>query len=210
MATTEGTEDIVIVDVDAGKVVKAIKTDQRGSHMLAVTADEGRAFVSNLGAGSVSVLDLKKGEKIKDIRAGRGPEGIAISPDGKELWIGNREDGSVSIFDTASLEQLGQLQVGNFPIRVAISPGGNWVVTSNFMGGDLTLIDRKRREIIKSIPFKGEGTRPVTILFHPDGQHLFTALTGANQIAEVDLENGREIRRFQAGERSDGLGFSIH
>lgn len=210
VATTEGSEDIIVVDVNAGAVVKAVKTHQRGSHMLAVTADESRAFVSNLGAGSVSVLDLQGGKKIKDLRAGRGPEGIAISPDGVELWVGNREDGTVSIFDTKSLNQIGHLKVGNFPIRVAISPDGEWVVTSNFIGGDLTVIDRQRREVVKSIPFKGDETRPVTILFHPDGKHLFAALTGVNQIAELDLEQGVEVRRFQAGERSDGLGFSIH
>lgn len=209
VATTEGSEDIVVVDVVEGRVTKSVKTRQRGSHMLAVTADESRAFVSNLGAGTVSVIDLNSGKKLKDIRSGRGPEGIFITPDGQELWVGNREENSVTVFNTTSLEQIAKISVGNFPIRVAISPDGKWVVTSNFMGGDLTLIDRETRSVVKSIPFKTAGSRPVTLLFHPDGSHIFAALTGANQIAEVDLKSGTEVRRFQAGERSDGLGFSL-
>jgi len=209
VATTEGSEDIVIVDVLEGRVTQSIKTKQRGSHMLAITADESRAFVSNLGAGTVSVLDLNSGQKLKDIRSGRGPEGIAITADGQELWVGNREENSVTVFDTNSLQQIAKISVGNFPIRVAISPDGKQVVTSNFLGGDLTVIDREKRDVVKSISFDTAESRPVTLLFHPNGTRIFAALTGANQIAEVDLESGTEIRRFQAGERSDGLGFSL-
>ncbi|MGD8326979.1 MAG: beta-propeller fold lactonase family protein [Sphingomonadales bacterium] len=209
VATTEGSEDIVIVDVDAAKVVQSIDTKQRGSHMLALTADESRAFVSNLGSGTVSVLDLNTGKKIKDLRSGVGPEGLAISPDGKELWVGNREENTVAIFDTQTLDLLAKTQVGDFPIRIAISPDGKRVVTSNFVSGDLTVLNRQTRQIEKTIKFSGTEPRPVTILFHPGGKHLFAALTGANQIAEVDLEAAVEVRRFQAGERSDGLGFSL-
>lgn len=210
VATTEGSEDIVIVDVGEAKVVQSIDTKQRGSHMLALTADESWAFVSNLGSGTVSVLDLESGKKIKDLRSGVGAEGLAISPDGKELWVGNREEDTVAIFDTQTLDLMAKIEVGNFPIRVAISPDGKRVVTSNFVGGDLTVLNRETRQIEKTIKFNGDETRPVTILFHPDGAHLFAALTGANQIAEVDLDEGVEKRRFQAGERSDGLGFSVH
>lgn len=208
IATAETTRDVVIVDVGKGEVVEAIKTNQRGSHMLAVTADESRAFVTNLGSRTVSVLDLEKGEKLKDLVSGEGPEGVAISTDGAELWVGNREEDSVTVFDTRTLEMLGKVKTGHFPIRVTISPDNRYAVTSNFMGGSLTVIDRSTRKVAKEIAL-GEGElRPVTLQFHPGGDKLFVALTGVNSIAEVDLESGQVLRRMQAGAQSDGLAFS--
>ena len=48
--TTEGTKHLVIVDPDAGRVVGAIETGQDVSHMVAVSADAKRAYVTNIGS----------------------------------------------------------------------------------------------------------------------------------------------------------------
>ncbi|MEO1170378.1 MAG: beta-propeller fold lactonase family protein [Pseudomonadota bacterium] len=205
IATTEGSDSLTIVDM-ANQSVSAIATDQEGSHMVAVSADLTRAYVANMGSGTVSVIDLAAGTKLRDIQAGDTPEGLALSPDGATLWVADRDNATLFAFDTGTFERIAEIAVGNFPIRVAMSPDGQTVVTSNYASGSLTLVDTNSQEVSRTILVSGSvGAAQVTILFAEDGRTLYVAETGRNRIAVVDLESGEVIRRYDAGEDSDGL-----
>ncbi len=71
IASTEGSDSIAIVSPPSGenqtRTIDQISTGQKGSHMLVVTPDKSRAFVSNMQSGTVSVLDLVAGSKIRDL-----------------------------------------------------------------------------------------------------------------------------------------------
>ena len=62
-----GTRKTAYCEVREGKVVRAIATGQEISHMVAVTPEGNRAFVANIGSGSVTVVDLQTGQKLTDI-----------------------------------------------------------------------------------------------------------------------------------------------
>ncbi|MGP1282304.1 MAG: YncE family protein [Parasphingopyxis sp.] len=205
VATTEGSDSLTIVDM-ADRSVTAIATGQEGSHMVAVSVDLARAYVSNMGSGTVSVIDLTAGAKLRDLPAGDTPEGIALSPDGATLWVADRDNALLFAFDTTSFERIAEIGVGNFPIRVAVSPDGATVVTSDYADGSLTLVDAESRAVSRTITVSGSvDAAQVTILFSADGRTVYVAETGRNQIAAVDFDSGEVIRRYDAGEDSDGL-----
>lgn len=208
IATTEGSSTLSLIDPRTGKV-DAIATGAKGSHMVTVTRDESRAFVSNLGSKNVTVIDLAKREKISDLSAGGEPEGLSLTPDGGELWVANRADDSVMVFDAKTLARLATVQVGDMPIRLEVSPDGRTAVTSNNLDGSLTLIDVKSRKVIRTIKVSGEREAgQVTILFATDGKRLYVAETGRAQIAEIELATGKRLRTLLAGKGADGLGYS--
>ncbi|WP_162559092.1 YncE family protein [Sphingorhabdus sp. EL138] len=211
VASTEGSDSITIVSPPSGesqtREVTQISTGQKGSHMLVVTPDKSRAFVSNMQSGTVSVLDLVEGSKIKDLPAGTEPEGIAITPDGKTVWVADRRGDLMRVFDADSLDEITTIKTGNFPIRVAISPDGKIAVTSNLGDGALGLFDVDTRLPKGTIKLGGSReSAQVTILFSPDGKRLYVAETGLNRIAEVDMIEGKLIRHFTVGKNGDGLG----
>ena len=211
IATTEGSDNITIVSPPTGETqqreVSTIATAQKGSHMLVVTPDKSRAFVSNMQSGTVSVLDLVKRTKIADLSAGTEPEGLAITPDGATIWVADRQSDRLHIFDTATLKELDEIKTGKFPIRVAISPDGATAITSNLGDGALGLYEVAARKPKGAIKISGTAeSQQVTILFSADGKNLFVAETGPDTIAEVDLSTGEVIRRFKAGADGDGLG----
>ncbi len=213
IASTEGSDSIVIVSPPSGesqtRAVSHISTGQKGSHMVVVTPDKSRAFVSNMQSGTVSVLDLMKNTKITDLPAGTEPEGIAITPDGKTVWVADRRGDSLRIFDTKTLEELVVLKTGKFPIRVAISPDGKTAVTSNYADGALGLFDVATRKPKGEIKISGTAQAgQVTILFSPDGTRLYAAETGLNRIAEIDMIEGKLIGRLAGGTNGDGLGIA--
>ena len=206
VVTTERSQSLAIVDPAAGKVAASIKTDQQGTHMVAVSPDGRTAYTANIGSGTVSVIDLANRRKLRDLAAGGKPEAIALADSGRTLWVGDLDGHRVQAFDTRNFARLAEVETGAVPIRVAVSPDGKWVVTSNVMSGTLTVIDSATRAkvrdvIVSGVPQAGQ----VTILFAADGKRLYAAETGRDQVAEVELATGRVLRRLPAGKNGDGL-----
>jgi len=101
---------------------------------------------------------------------------------------------------------IARVETGQVPIRVAASPDGRWIVTSNMGDGTLSVIDARTHEVSRTIRVSGErAAGQVTILFSADGRRLYAAETGRNQVAEVDFDSGRVLRRLVAGAQGDGL-----
>ena len=204
IASTEGNQSIV--EISADRDVTGIKTNEVGTHMVVVSPDGTDAYTANLGAGTISLIDLDGDALIKTVEAGEGTEGIDLTPDGQELWVSNRSANTVIVYDADSLDQLAELTVGAFPLRLAISPDGRHAVTSNLMDGSLSVIDVETRELVRTIEVSGTpDSAQVTILFSDDGSTLYVAETGTDTIAEVDFEAGEVVRRLPAGRQGDGL-----
>ena len=206
MATTERSRSLTIVDTANEDAVAAITTGQEGTHMVAVSPDGSRAYTANIPAGTVTVIDLAAGRKLRDLEIGGRPEGIALAPGGRELWVGDLEGARVQAFDTRSFKRLAEVKTGPVPIRVVASPDGRWIVTSNLGSGNLTIIDARTRAVAREIAVSGEqAAGQVTILFSRDGRRVYAAETGRNLVAEIDLASGRVLRRLPAGANGDGL-----
>lgn len=206
VVTTERSQSIAVVDPVAGQVTASIKTDQPGTHMVAVTGDGTTAYTANIQAGTVTVIDLARGKKLRDVAVGGRPEGIALSRDELVLWVGDLEGARVQAFDTDTFDRLAEVKTGGTPIRVAASPDGKWIVTSNLQAGGLTVIDAATRKHVRDVPISGSGeAAQVTILFSADGSLVYAAETGSNLVAEVELATGKVLRRLPAGKNGDGL-----
>ncbi|RHW16314.1 YncE family protein [Sphingomonas gilva] len=204
VATAEASQSIAVVAPDGQ--VTGIRTDQQGSHMVAITPDAGHAFVANIGSGTVSVIDLAAGRKLRDIATGGKPEGIAVTPDGKQLWVGDLDAPRVQAFDASSYERLAEVAIPPVAIRVLASPDGKWIATSNIAAGSVSLIDPATLKVSRTIPVSGEQEAgQVTLLFSPDNKRLYAAETGRDQVAEIDLASGKVLRRIPVGKNGDGL-----
>lgn len=205
IASTEGNQSIVEVAPDDS--ITGIKTFEDGTHMVVVSPDGQLAYTANLGAGTVSLIDLETDTLVKTSQAGAGTEGIDLTPDGRELWVSNREANTVTVYDAQTLETLASLDVGSFPLRLQISPDGQYAVTSNLRDASLSVIDVEQRKWVRTINVGKDGpvSMQVTILFSNDGQRIYVAETGTDTVAEVDFETGEVLRRLPAGRQGDGL-----
>ncbi|MFQ5864752.1 MAG: cytochrome D1 domain-containing protein [bacterium] len=224
LVTAEAQKALLEVDLENGKVVKAIDTGQEVSHMVALLPAGDQAFVANIRSGSVTVIDLQKAEAVAIIQTGAGAEGIDISPDGREVWVSNREDDSISIIDTGSLEVVDKLESKSFPIRVKFTPNGQYALVSNARSGDVAVFDVHQRKEVRRIAMpvrakQGEEDRlfsdrfgdspvPVGILIHPNGEQAYVANTNADIVAVIDLNSWQITNSLKAGREPDGLGFS--
>jgi YVTN family beta-propeller protein len=222
LVTAQVNKALLEVDVETGKIAAAVTTGQELSHMVAVTPDGRRAFVANVGSGSVTAIDLQEKKRLQDIRTGDGAEGIAVTPDGKQVWVANRAADTVSVIDAASLEVLGSLPSTGFPIRAEVTPDGRRVLVSNAKAGDLSVFTTADRKLERRIPLEiaappsdgkapadfGSSSVPVGIEIAPDGKRAYVAHSGADQISIVDLESWKRVGSLTAGKVPDGMGYS--
>lgn len=208
VAAAEKSKTLVIVNPRGGSV-RAIPTGQDGSHMVAVSSDRHRAYVANVGSGTISIIDLKRGRKLSDIQVGGNPEGPAVTRDGKELWVGDNSAPRLRVIDLGTGRTVATLPTDPVAIRVAISPDGRTAVTSNIGAGSLSLFEVTTRKPIRTITVSGAREAiQVTLLFSCDGKLLYVAETGRNTVAEVELASGLVLRRISAGKNGDGLGLA--
>ena len=125
VATLELSDRVALVDVVARKVIRTYPTGGREGHMVRLSPDGTRAYVTSRGAaGTLSVIALEGDQAPVVIPTGEGAEGLAVSPDGSEVWVVNRLAGTISIVDTRSLEVTATLDVPPDARRAEISVGG--------------------------------------------------------------------------------------
>lgn len=157
LVTAEMSKNLLEIDVEEGKVVRALPTNQDVSHMVAVVPGGARAFVANIQPGTVTALDLKTGKHLGNIKTGAGAEGIDVTPDGKQVWVTNRAADTVSVVDAKSLKVLATLKSPKFPIRVKITPDGKHALVSNAESGEISVFSVASRKLLRRISFKAEA-----------------------------------------------------
>lgn len=222
--TTEGSRHLLVVVPREGKIVKAVETGQEVSHMVAVTPGGERAFVANIGSGTVTAVDLVAGTKLADIPTGAGAEGIAISPGGGEVWVGNRAADTLSVIDPSTLEVKATVPCPGFPIRVAFTPDGGRVLVSAARTGEVVAFDRAaRKELARgkldfsTVPDAasrlfgdefGESPVPVGLQVAPDGERAYVAATQADVVAVVSPSTLEVVDLLRAGHEPDGMAWT--
>ena len=221
LVTAEGLKELLVVDPQAKKLVLRVATAREVSHMVVATPDGARAFVANIGSGSVTVVDLAAGKVLQDIPTGQGAEGIAITPDGREVWVCNRAADTISVVDAKTLAIVATMKAPSFPIRVKITPDGKRALVSCAQSGDVAVFDTAGRAEVKRIAIDreavpgaadrifstqfGKSPVPVGLLMATDGKRAWVASTNADVVSVIDLEKLAVVGRLTAGKEPDGL-----
>ncbi|WP_086930104.1 YncE family protein [Agarilytica rhodophyticola] len=221
IVTVEGMDGIVIVDVEKAKVEKFIKTDKAVSHMLAMDSKNERVYVSSIGGGAVTVIDLLNGKVIKQIEIGRGAEGIDLSTDDRWLWVSNRSDNKVLIINTKSLEIVKTFPAQEFPIRVSLDSNSKLAFVSNAYADSISIFDTQSYRLKKTIKLSSnfisrnekwgrhkESSIPIGIEIDGERPVAYVAQTNADQISVIDLKTLRVIDSFGTEKEPDGMAFS--
>lgn len=166
----------------AGKVLRLERTIEmpevqgRIDHMSLDTKGE-RLFVSALGNGSVEVLDVKAGTRIKSIGQMPQPQGVLYVPETNWLYVANDADGSVRIFDAGSYRMLKKLEYGDDADNLRYDPLYHRIFVG-YGSGALGEIDGK-----------GDKVGEIALDAHPESFQLETN----SPRTYVNLPNSRKI-----------------
>ena len=83
----------------------------------------GKAYVTNTGDGTVSVIDTTTNAVVgSPITVGTAPLGVAIPPDGTKAYVTNGGANNVSVIDTATGLVSTTITVSSNPFAISICP----------------------------------------------------------------------------------------
>lgn len=216
VVTTEGSERLLLVDLQRGEVLQRIAIGGGKPHMVELSPDATRAYVTHVDGGKLSVVDLQQYKKIAEVETGKGSEGIAISKDGREVLVSNREADEVVFVDTQSLKVTERIKTGQFPIRIVMTPDGKHALVTNARSAELSVIDVAQKKEIKRIALAqegatyrktmlGEAALPIGAIVAADGKRAFVAVSGGDHVAVIDTATWAIQERWKAGPEPDAL-----
>ncbi|MFT3863782.1 MAG: PKD domain-containing protein [Solirubrobacterales bacterium] len=174
---------------------------------VAPTALARQAFVANLGAHTVTPIDLATNQVGAPIQVGADPDSVAISPDGRTAYVSNEIDGTVSVIETATDRVIGApIAAGSNPAEVALTPNGATLYVTDELSNRVTVIDTATREPIGSIKV---GSFPNGIAVAPDGLSALVSNAGADTVSVIDtLANTVAPAPIAVGDEPLGIAFT--
>jgi YVTN family beta-propeller protein len=205
--SSESSRNVVIVNVVAGAVRRAIPTQHDGSHMVAAVADGSRLYTGDMGSNTVSELNARTGEYVRAFDVPAQPEAVNVTPDGAEVWVGSNATGRVSVVDprtgavTTAAEELG------WPYRILFTPDQRLVLLPDLRKEELRFLDRASRRELGRLTFPGGGPQGITIT--PDGRYVFQSLSRQGRVAIIDVATRAVVGHLPAGETPDGVVYSV-
>jgi YVTN family beta-propeller protein len=214
VATMEQSDQIALVDVVDRKVLGTYPTGGREGHMVRLSPDGARAFVTSRGAeGTLSIIPLATDAPPVVIPTGAGAEGLAVTPDGREVWVVNRIAKSISIIDTGSLKVIQTIDVPPDARRAEISVSGRVLVphggTDAAPAQYLSVYDVKSRALVNRLAMhegrKGSGGFGIHIV----GERAFVSDRLDRALFTIDLDDLKSPRVLATGhDDPDGLAVS--
>ena len=189
----------VISTVD-NKVVNTITVGTQPESII-FNADGTRAYVTNYGSKSVSVIDTTLAQQPKVIatisNVGTNPRGIAYvqTANGPRVYVANSGAGTVSVINASTNKLIDTkpsttltvdpISVGSAPQQIAVSPDGTRIYVTNQNSNSVSVINTATNAIDGAAI--AVGSKPAGVALSADGSTLYVA-NGDDSVSVVDTK----------------------
>ena len=148
----------------------------------------------------IAVVDLIKGEKIRDITGGPETEGIEFSKDGKNIVITNEADNTVTVHNIETGELVKTIKThehGDRPRGIKVSPDGNTYIATLEYGNNFMVLD-KDFNFVRTVP---TGDTPYGISYDAAGKHIYVASNKSQLLEMYAADNYVKLKEAPTGKR---------
>jgi DNA-binding beta-propeller fold protein YncE/cytochrome c peroxidase len=173
--------------------------------LMDISADGKLLACSNRDSGTVTIVDLDKHEKLREISVGRHPEGVTFLGDSHRLAIAVYDDDTVVFLDGDSGKKTGSVEVFDEPYGVVATSDGARVFVTLDYPGEIVEIDPQTPKVTREFS-EGHFLRGLAI--SGDDKTLYTSEYYTAVLRAVDVETGRTTD-VVAGPSSDNLSRQI-
>ena len=220
IVATRENESISVIDTATGEVLQQIKV---GKNPEFVRVSGNFAYISSEPSAKggpppkpgaeeeddddeekipakIAVVDLIKGEKVREITGGPETEGIEFSKDGKNLVITNEADNTVTvhnIVDGSLVKTIKTHEYGDRPRGIKISPDGSTYLATLEYGNKFMVLD-KDFNFVRTVD---TAETPYGIAFDKKGERIFVATNKAKLLQVFDAKTYEKIKEIPTGNR---------
>ena len=158
--------------------------------MVLLSPDGKRAYVSNTGTGTLSVVDLETSE-VSVIASAARPQGTAFSPDRKTIYMTNLDGNSISIFDVEKRERTGMIRTGKGPCRIVATSDGKTLVYALQNAEAVGFADVASGKETQQVPI---GGKLVSLTVSRDGRLAYSSAQEQDKIFVISIADRKIIR----------------
>ena len=203
--TTELNNSITVINPTTWKIADTIPTGRPESHMLAITSDGRRGYTSNVGSGTVSVLDLQARKVLAVIPVCTVAQRISLSVDDRWAFTADQRQPRLAVLDTATNGVRGWIALPGIAYGTAPTVDGRWLLVALININKVGVVDLQSMEVVRSLDVP---KAPQEVLVRPDGGEAYVSCNASHQVAVLDLHNWRVARLIAAGAGADGLAWA--
>ena len=221
IVATRENESISVIDTTTGEVLKQIPV---GKNPEFVRINGNFAYVSSEPSAKggpppkpgaeeeeddddeekvpakIAVVDLEKGEKVREITGGPETEGIEFSADGKNLVITNEADNTVTVHDIETGKLVKTIQTheyGDRPRGIKVSPDGSTYLVTLEYGNKFMVMD-KDFNVVRTVD---TGETPYGISYNRGGDRIYVATNKQKALQVFDAKTYEKIKDIPTGNR---------
>ncbi len=170
-------------------VAKATDAEYQGIINVTASADGRLGFAAHGESGSLAVIDLVTGERVRSLALGDRPWRAYSAANGRYMLVPNNGDGTISVISTETLDVVATLPGAAGVTGVNSDPAGHTAFAISRAENKLVLLDLDTLSPAGEIALPGG---PETGVISPHGKKLYVALSGVGKVAVIDVP-GRKL-----------------
>jgi YVTN family beta-propeller protein len=203
--TTEIDNSVTAIDPRTMKIVASIPTGKPESHMLAITHDGRYGYTTNVGSGTVSVLDMEARKTLDVISVAPVVQRIALSVDDRLVFTSDQTKPQLAVIDTRTRKVATWVPLPAPGYGTAATPDGKWLAIAMPSAKQVAVLNLKTLKVEHTIDVPAS---PQEVLIRPDGGVAYVSCDSSHKVAEIRTSDWSVARLIDAGGGADGLAWA--
>jgi YVTN family beta-propeller protein len=203
--SAELTDSIDVLDPRTQRIVDSIPTGQPESHMFAITRDGKRAYTANVGAGTVSAIDLEAKKVLAVIPISKETQRISLSVDDKFAFTADQTAPKLAVIDTATNTVKTWVNLPASAYGTAPTLDGRWLVVAMIGPSKVGVVNLKTMKLERTIDVP---KAPQEVLIRPDNSVAYVSCDASHKIAVINLKTWKVDKLIDVGRGADGLAWA--
>jgi YVTN family beta-propeller protein len=200
--TNELDNDIAIIDPKTLKLVGHVPTGAEQSHMFVITPDGKTAYTTNVGTGSISVLDLAQ-KKVKTIIPVTPLiQRISLSSDGSMIFTADQHAPRVAVIDTGTDKIKQWIKLPDLGYGSTITPDGKWYIIVNPLIDKVSFVSLETMKVEHTVSV---DPRPQAVVAPAGMGMVYVSCTKTGKVDVISLSDFAVKKTINVGIGADGM-----
>jgi YVTN family beta-propeller protein len=189
------------LETDVPLTGKASRLDYQSFDSLS-----GRLYIAHLGDSILTVVDTRANKVIGDVKDLKNVHGVLAVPEMHRVYASATGTDELAVIDDQTLQVIARVPTGKYPDGIAYASAEKKLYVSNLHGKSDTVIDANTNKVIATISLNAPAGNTQ---YDPVSDRIFVAVSGLNQIVEIDPKADKVVGNYPLPGCSDAHGLLI-
>lgn len=203
--SSELTDSVDIINPKTNEVTGSIPTRQKESHMIALTTDGKRGYTANVGAGTVTALDIAGRRAIAVIPVAKAVQRISVSENNRWAFTTDQGQPRLAVIDTRTNKVAHWVPLPGIGFGSRATLDGRWELVTIPGKNLIAVINLRTMKVVRSVEVPAA---PQEIVLNPDGKLAYVSCDKTHEIAVLNLDNWKVEKLIEAGRNCDGMAWA--